>query len=286
MFLIFNPHTTPTATPGQLVTQIYHRTESYPRCPKAESCMWATEPAPLKHWGRAGGWQTATVQAASAVPAHTASSVPLPETQIHTPWYLCCCRTSYSPSMWPAGCAAPLSPYEHTLGFRISALWLVPQAVCASPLQTRACMHHSWNRQKLYFGWDRVKGLLTNHTLELWAWEMYHNCLQWALFKFIQIAKLVLWFPALIVCHNICSLSNRLVLGVQSSKPCQQNQGDSVVMSQHFCPSACSQPPPGCAPPATSAADCLSAIVQTVPPFGGHIKWKLVLSRAVVHEDR
>lgn len=140
------------------------------------SCMWATEPAPLKHWGRAGGWQTATVRAASAVPAHTASSVPLPETQYTLPGI----SAAAGQVIPPAGCAVPLSPYEHTLDFRISSSGLCLKLCVLPHFKPEHACAQFMEQTKIVFWVRPGESLAHKHTLELWAWEMYHSCLQWA----------------------------------------------------------------------------------------------------------
>lgn len=222
---------------------------------------------------------------------------PLTETQVPLSLAPLLLQDKLFPSKYPAGCAAPLCAYEHTLHLREAALWLVPQAACASPLQTQACIHHWWNRQKLYFGWDQVRGLLTNHNLELWSWEMHQWCLSTAAHSGAEGTVEI--YPkckvsTLFSCPNSCltsSLSNRLVAqdrqlcawcSVQQALPaepgwvscdvqallslCLQSASLRLCSPSHI---RCGLPVCHCAGHAT---------------IGGHIK--LGFSRAVVCEDR
>lgn len=184
MFLIFNPHTTPTATPSRTAgaTDLL-QDRKLSKMSQGWSCIWTTEPSPLNHWERTGGGQTATIQAPSAASSHRVSSTPSYwNTNTALPGISAAAAGQDTPPACNQQdvlflCVPRSTPLVLGTG---SSLWLVPQAVCASPLQTWACIHHPWNRQNLYFGWDQATGLLTDHTLELWAWEMYQQCLSTA----------------------------------------------------------------------------------------------------------
>lgn len=155
----------------------------------------------------------------------------------------------------------------------------MPQAACASPLQTQAFMEQTkivfWVRPSQRLAHKSHPGALSLGNVSV---VFKHICLQWDRGHWlIQIAKLVLCFSALTVCCNLSSLSNRLVAqDRQFYAWCSVQQTVSRTrVSQLWCPNT-SVPLPAVSLPrlcSSSHVSCgLSAIVQTMPPFGGLIK--------------
>lgn len=139
------------------------------------SCMWATEPAPLKHWGRAGGCRQ--------------QQCGLLQQCLHTLHPLSLFLKHNTHSLASLLLQDKLFPQQDVLFLWVpmSTPLILGQAAlaCASSCvcfpTSNLSMHAPFMEQTKIVFWVRPDESLSHkHTLELWAWEMYHSCLQWA----------------------------------------------------------------------------------------------------------
>lgn len=80
MFLIFNPHTTPTATPTRTAgTTNLLQDWKLSKMFQGWSCIWATEPSPLSPWDHPGSFSISS-HCVSSVPSHWNTSATVPGT--------------------------------------------------------------------------------------------------------------------------------------------------------------------------------------------------------------
>lgn len=186
MFLIFNPHTTPTATPTR--TQIYCKTVSYPRCPKAEV---AFEPLNHLHWSTekelvAGGqWQSRLPQQS----LHTVCPLsPLTDTQVPHSLASLLLQDKMT-SRIPLGILGfPLGACEHTLDVRISSS-LACASSCVCLPTSNPSMHPPLMEQTKIVFWVR-SGQRLAHKSHPGALSLGISWLQWARGPCLNLSKL------------------------------------------------------------------------------------------------
>lgn len=160
------------------------------------SCIWTTEPSPLKHWGKTRGWgrqQSWLFQQ----PLHNACPLsPLTETQFPLSLASLLLQDKISPQhITSRMCCSSGCLYEHTLGFRISSSLACASSCVCLPTSNPSMQPPFMEQTKMVFcvrPGQRLAHKSHPGALSLGNGSVAfkHSCLPWARGHCLNLPKL------------------------------------------------------------------------------------------------